>query len=317
MAKRRRLELPDSHDSPVLETKSAVRARMPIAEVAGEVAGRAALEEVAEAMTAAEREGRLVRRIPIASIDRQRIVRDRIRFDEEEMAALVASIAERGQQMPVEVMRVGTGHALISGARRLMALERLGETEVLAFVRTPASAADAHVAMVEENEVRAPLSFYERANLAHVSVVSGVFPDIATAIATLFARAPAAKRSKIARFVTIRKKLGRSLGFPEAIPEKLGLRLAAAIDADPKVATRLSDALRKTPPADAAAERRAIERALAAPAAAPAKRRIAPGLTLETREGRAVLSGKAVDAGFLEALAGWAVSHAKRDRPGG
>ena len=67
MAKRKRLEMPAETVLPDLETKSAFpapRARMPIADVAGETAGRAALEEVAREMTAAEDEGRVVVRPP-------------------------------------------------------------------------------------------------------------------------------------------------------------------------------------------------------------------------------------------------------------
>ena len=59
MARRKRLELPTDTFSPDLETQSAFppRTRMPIADVAGDTAGRAALEEVAHApnsMMAAE-----------------------------------------------------------------------------------------------------------------------------------------------------------------------------------------------------------------------------------------------------------------------
>ncbi|MBT8417780.1 MAG: chromosome partitioning protein, partial [Silicimonas sp.] len=64
MAKRKRLEMPVIEpDSPGTETKSHLtpRARMPIADVAGDTAGRAALEEVAREMTAAETEGRVVK----------------------------------------------------------------------------------------------------------------------------------------------------------------------------------------------------------------------------------------------------------------
>lgn len=310
MAKRKRLEM-----TAAPETKSAVppRARMPIAEVAGEVAGRAALEEMADAMTAAEREGRLVKKIPIERVDRFHMVRDRMIHDPEEMEILTASIAERGQQMPVEVMRIGARYALISGARRLRALETLGRTEVLALVRAPQDAAEAHLAMVEENEVRAPLSFYERANLAVAATGAGVFSDPATAVDHLFQRAPAAKRSKIKRFLVIREKLSKALSFPAAIPEKLGLRLASALEDDPGLARRLSDRLRKTPPADAAAERRAIEAALRGePAAMTAAEEIAPGVKIETRRGRVVLTGAGVDTDLEAALREWLVSRAKR-----
>ena len=316
MARRKRLLVPAETKSPETVTVSTPLARMPIATVAGEIAGQAALAEVAGAMEAAESEGRLIRHIAIDRIDRQVVNRDRTHYDADEMAALEASIAERGQQMPIEVMRRGGRFALISGTRRLLALDRLGETEVLALVRDPKDAVAAHVAMVEENEIRADLSFWERANLAVTTVNSGVFPDPRRAIDTLFARAPSSKRSKIARFVVVRKALGGTLRFPAAIPEKLGLALATAIETDPKVATRIADALRKTPPADAGAERRVLERALKAPTPdRPAPVEIAPGITLEGARGRVTLKGRGVDAAFLDALRDWAVSHAKRKAP--
>lgn len=286
---------------------------MPIAEVAGEAADRAALEDMAQALEAAEAEGRVVKRIPLDRISTQHLDRDRVHLDEDEMAVLQSSIAARGQQAPIEVLRLsGGGFGLISGLRRLVALQRLGETEALALIRQPDSAAAAHVAMVEENEVRSGLSFWERANVAVVATSNGVFPDLRMAIDTLFAHAPAPKRSKIARFAVLRQQFGKTLRFPTAIPEKLGLALAAAVEADKRVAVRLADAIRKTPPADAAAERRLIERALKGdPVTKPAAEEIAPGLRIETRKGRVVVSGPGVREPLVAALKDWLVSHAK------
>ena len=109
--------------------------------------------------------------------------------------------------------------------------------------------------MAEENEIRADLSFYERANIAVICTGQGVCPNPKRAVADLFAHAPSAKRSKI--LLVIREKLGDALTFPASVPEKLGLRLAASLDADRRPATRIIDVLRKDIPEDAAAERRA------------------------------------------------------------
>ena len=46
---------------------------------------------------------------------------------------------------------------------------------------------DAYVAMVEENEIRVGLSFYERARIAAKSVEAGVYPDDRAALRALFA----------------------------------------------------------------------------------------------------------------------------------
>ncbi len=316
MARRKRLELPTDTVFPNLETKSAFppRTRMPIADVAGDTAERAALEEVAREMTRAEEEGRVVKKIPLSAIDRDRLERDRRHIDAEELEALQASIDARGQQSPIEVMATGDGRfGLISGLRRLMAIEALGEAEVLAFVRHPESAAEAYVAMVEENEIRANLSFYERAAIAWEATDAGVFPDAGQAVVQLYGSAPAAKRWKIHKFGTIHALLGDVLTYPEAIPEKLGLALVDRLESDPPFFRRLKDRLRKTPAADAAAERAVLEKALhdGKAAAKPERETLAPGLTFEAKKGRVVLSGKGVDDAFLEALRVFALSHAK------
>lgn len=308
MAKRKRLELPSESELPSLETKSSFpgRGRMPIAEVAGDTSARAALDEVTRAMATAEAEGRVVRKLALDSIDVDHLNRDRMVLDADEMATLAASLAERGQQTPIEVLALPRGRfGLISGLRRVHALREMGAMEVLAFVRRPESAAISYVAMVEENEIRAGLSFYERANIAVQAVGAGVYPNVQMAVKGLFAHVPPAKRSKILRFVVLRETLGRRLSFPTAIPEKLGLALAAAIESDKAAATRIGDALRKTPPADAGAERRVLERALKAPAKEQAGEEIAPGVLLSMARGRVVLNGPGVDPAFVEALRHW------------
>ena len=312
MAKRRRLEVPVEPFSPELETKTAF-SRPPVAQIASDVAGRAAEAEMAAEMEVAEAEGRVIRRIAVEAVDVHHLARDRMAMDPDDMAALQASIADRGQQTPIEVIAAGGGrYGLISGLRRLKALEALGRTEVLALIRKPKSAEAAYRAMIEENEIRADLSFYERANIAVMAVGQGVYPTHKRAVQGLFQHVPSAKRSKILKFVTIREKLDRALRFPTAITEKTGLALATAIEADIKVASRIADALRKTPPEDAGAERRTIERALKGQGAAMSeKEKLAQGVTLEARAGRAVLTGPGVDEAFLAALRSFAVSHAK------
>ena len=247
MAKRKRLEMPAETVSPDLETKPAFpapRARMPIADVAGEVAGRAALEEVAREMTLAEGEGRVVKKLPLERISVHHLARDRMVLDEDEMAALAASIEARGQQTPIEVTDLGDSYGLISGLRRVEALQRLGRGEVLAIIRRPETSQAAYQAMVEENEIRADLSFFERAQIAVAAVGQGVFPSTKMAVKGLFAHAPRAKRSKITKFVTICEELGSVLRFPAAIPEHLGIKLAQAMDGKPDYASGIAVRLR-------------------------------------------------------------------------
>lgn len=304
----------------------------PIARVAAESAAQAALDEMAEVMARARSEGRLVQVLPLEAIDETYLVRDRIGLDEDELAPLVASIRAHGQRMPVEVCDLGQGrHGLISGWRRMQALRWLlaetGEPRfatVLALLRRPADAAGAYVAMVEENEIRHGLSYYERARIAARAVDLGVFDSEKQALQQLFAAASRARRSKIGSFLSIYRLLNDALRFPTAIPERLGLALSRALDQRPGQAAVLAAVLMARPAADAAEEAARLARFVAgkdqagkAPDAAetpsaPVRQEIRPGLFLEVSGGftRPVLtvSGPAVDPVFRERLEAWLLS---------
>ncbi len=329
MAKRKRLAPPQLAVPAGLETKALKdgwagiqRSAPPIADVAGQAASQAAFEEVAGALEAARREGRLVQALPIAAIEVDHLVRDRLVLAEEDMEALAQSLASRGQQTPIEVVALAGGrYGLISGWRRIEALKRLGQTDVLAMIRAPETASEAYVAMIEENEIRAGLSFYERARLAAEAVRIGVYRDAAAAVAALFANAAAPKRSKILKFVVLHRVLDSVLQFPAAIPEKLGLALAGMIEADAAMGTRLRDSLRKTPALTAPEERARLERALHK-ATAPAPRKattsleVAPGVTLEQGRERMVLRGRGVDDTLVEDLRNWLEARAANSTQG-
>lgn len=298
----------------------------PVARIAGDAATRAALDELADTLRAAREGGRMIVELPLDAVEVDHLTRDRLHFDAEDMAALKASLRARGQQTPIEVVALAEGrYGLISGARRMAALAELrtetGEArfgQVLALIRPATDAPAAYLAMVEENEIRSPLSFYERARLAEEAARLGLYDSAGAAVKALFVHAPAAKRSKILNFVALHRGLGTALRFPEAIPEKLGLALAKLLETESGVGARLQAALQAADPQDAAAERAVLETALAGPMAkapdsAPAASAdpvpeavdIAPGLRLTARPGRALLTGKGVDAVLLADLLAW------------
>lgn len=363
MAKRRRLTPAQSdYLSPAgaLETKAwgaaarpgleaSALAAPPIAQVAGEASAVAALAEVSDMLAEARAEGRLVQRLGLDAVEIDYLVRDRLGIDAEEMATLMESIRLHGQRTPIEVTEIAPGrYGLISGWRRLTALRRLAEETknpvfetVLSLLRRPETAGAAYVAMVEENEIRLGLSYYERARIAGRAVEQGVFPDDRTALQTLFAAASRAKRSKIGSFLRIWRALDGALRFPAAIPERLGLALAQRLDQSPDLAARLCRDLSLDPAATAEAELSRLSAATEgvdrpspdptlsppatledrrqkgplappAPAAAhlaPAGQEIRPGVFLRVEGGftRPVLivSGPAVDPGFRERLEHW------------
>jgi ParB family chromosome partitioning protein len=330
MARRKRLTpsvLSETGEATVpagLETKSMIRpgvapapmVRAPIAQVAGEAAAQSALDELADEMRDIRSSGRLVTPLALSVISEDHMVRDRMVNDPEEMASLKASLVARGQQTPIEVVETGQGrYGLISGWRRLHAIRDLhtetGEerfAQIQALIKPIDSVSEAYVSMVEENEIRANLSFYERAHLACEAVRLGVYPTTKQAVQVLFANATPAKRSKIGSFVKLHEGAGAALQFPAAIPEHLGLALVGAISGDTGFAQQLKASLRKTPPQSAEQERAVLEQALQqtlGKKATPKAAEIAPGVHLEARKGRVVLSGKGVTGALLRDLSAW------------
>ncbi|WP_158971136.1 ParB/RepB/Spo0J family partition protein [Chachezhania sediminis] len=261
MAKRRKLDLPTAEDLSRYEDEfrreTGVRApAAPIAQVAAESAAaydarpaeeraRAAQDRTdAERLRAAEGQGLLMLEIPLDEIDADALVRDRVVLDKVEMEELEQSIAANGLRLPVEVFvfpgdeaaRKGYRYGLLSGYRRLRAVQALkgragGDrfATIRAVVRDPAAMGGAFAAMVEENEVRASLSHYERGRIAVIASKQGAFPSVEAAVDGLFPVASKAKRSKIRSFALIFEELGDMLNYPDLIREKEGLKIAQAL----------------------------------------------------------------------------------------
>ncbi len=275
MAKRKRLT-PAQTDyldaTPAgLETKPlsfpAAAPRAPIAQVAGDASASAALEELAGEVKRARDEGRMIQSLALDAVDIGYLARDRIAADTEGLGDLITSIRERGQQAPVEVVALEDGrYGLISGWRRLTALQRLyAETgdarfaTILAILRQPETAMDAYVSMVEENEIRLGLSYYERARIAAKAVEQGVFEGEKQALNQLFSTASRPKRSKIKSFLALYHAADDLLRYPNAINERLGVALSRELlDGKDKVEF-LRDMLVDATPKDAEAELKLLQ----------------------------------------------------------
>ncbi|MEM9232538.1 MAG: ParB N-terminal domain-containing protein [Pseudomonadota bacterium] len=284
----------------------------PIADVAQDSAATAALQEVTDTLARAREDGRMVLELPLAAIDECHLVRDRTRIDGEELAALRNSIATRGQQTPIEVVALGDErYGLISGWRRLTVLKQLaaetperGFDSIQALLRQPGDSAEAYVSMVEENEVRVGLSYYERARIAARAVEQGVFDTHKAALLSLFRSASRSKRSKIRSFLSIVQELDDDLRFPEEIPERLGLQLAQAIET--RGVGSMRRALRAAAADTAEAEKACLQSVLNAHAKldAPEPAVFAPrdGVTVTRRGARVILAGPSVDDRLYERL---------------
>lgn len=225
----------------------------PIAQVAGGAArsledeilrlrrDRETLKGDADAWRTAQSAGLVIVQIDLDRINDHAYARDRRHLDRDGEAwhELKDSLRARGQQTPIEVTvseeDPGT-YRLVSGFRRLSALRELqdetGEQRfatVKALVAERPETVDAMVAMVEENEIRQDVSFYERGRICCLAVDHGVVDTIDDAIQTLFASSSRNRRYKIRNFTHIHQHLAPYLDYPEAIGERLGARLAQAL----------------------------------------------------------------------------------------
>lgn len=325
MARRRLTPAQPGYLGPAVPPRNGPEATIaPIAQVSGQSAEAAALREMAQGLQAARDEGRMIVEVPLSDVASGHLLRDRVALDREELEILKASIGLYGQRVPAEITPLAASEqgapahrfGLISGWRRLTALNELhresGEARfstLKALIRPAEEAADSYVAMVEENEIRIGLSYYERARLVAEVTARGVFEDHASALRHLFAAASRAKRSKIASFIDIHTQLGDLLQFPTAIPERLGLAVVAQMRSADVAPIRAR--LEACPPETPEAEVRLLESCLDSEAkpVSRAKRSsevLRPGLTVTTTvKGRSLvisLSGEQVDNQLLAKL---------------
>ncbi len=259
MAKRRKLETPSADDLNRIEEEfrreTTSRSMVaPITQVAADSAAhletgsvedraeQARHKQDSERLKQAQTDGLLMTEIPLDVINADAMIRDRSLLDEGEMQELCTSIAAQGLRLPIEVFELPenagseTQFGLVSGYRRLMAFRMLldlsGQSKyqtIRAIIRPRKEADESFAAMVEENEIRANLSHFERGRIAVIAAQQGAFVNTEAAINTLFASASKAKRSKVRSFAMIFEELGDLLSYPEALTEKRGLRLAAAL----------------------------------------------------------------------------------------
>lgn len=260
MAKRRKIAAPSAAELSAIEeafsreTRTRPQAGMaPIAQVAAETARVQAVgdpearvqmaHDMADAkqFRAAQADGRLIVDLPLSAITPDALVRDRTVIDPQEMEELKTSIRAHGLRLPIEVFsrsEGSTAYALLSGYRRLRAFTELhaetGEEKyrlIPTLIRDPEALGGGFVAMVEENEIRAALSHYERGRISVIAAQRGGFANTEAAVAALFHAASKAKRSKIRSFALIFEELGDLLAHAEGLKERDGLRLAAALRA--------------------------------------------------------------------------------------
>jgi ParB family chromosome partitioning protein len=85
--------------------------------------------------------------------------------------------------------------------------------------------------MVEENDVRAGLSAWEKGAVAARATAEGWFPDLPTALAALYPGANRHKRGRLRIVAELAQEMDGVLAEPERLSERDCLRYAAAVTA--------------------------------------------------------------------------------------
>jgi ParB family chromosome partitioning protein len=194
--------------------------------------------------------------------------RDRTSLDQDELEELKASIRMSGLNNPIRVDRAPDGALLLNqGLRRLMAFRELrkedeGSTawnEIPALVSPLESREASYRRMVEENTIRADISFGELAVLA-LAYAEEMEVSTEDAISALFVSMHRTKRSYIRKAAKVMEVLGDVVEHP-SIHKRRTLEALAKKLADEAFAERLRDALSEMKGQTAAQEEQALERA--------------------------------------------------------
>ena len=174
--------------------------------------------------------------IPLDQIDEAALPRDRTTVDPTALSDLSLSIAAHGLRMPIEVFAANgdTGHAygLISGFRRLTAHRDLGLPTIPAFLRTPADGATAMAAMIEENEIRADITPWERAHILLTAIDAGLFPTLDDALPRLFPTYDRFRQNRLRATAEVVQHFGdHTLTDPHTLSQRQLTRIATNLRA--------------------------------------------------------------------------------------
>jgi ParB family transcriptional regulator, chromosome partitioning protein len=179
--------------------------------------------------------------IPPDDIDADALLRDRTRIDPGELAELTHSIFVSGLRSPIEVWRLPGAetpprYGLIAGLRRLTAFRALQDwprperfATIPAFVVPAPDLPAAMAAMVTENEVRSPITPWEKGLLIDAAVRADLFPTTEAAVDALYPAASRQKRSRLRMHALVVSHCDGLFTTPERLSQSQMDRLATAL----------------------------------------------------------------------------------------
>lgn len=273
MSKRRRvfdIEMPDQEPEtfPAGKTEPAPQRRGPMATAISETAELVRERRETEAQIRAENDaiahehmrlkrlGLVVELLPLEQVSASKLVRDRTKGADIELAELKELIKAIGLSNPIRVERAGPdSFELIQGYRRLSAFRELlaetGDAETYGVI--PAAVSEQgetleglYRRMVDENLVRKDISFAEMAQLAldYAADPHTEESDPEKAVALLYKSAGYQKRSYVRTFIRLMERLGDVLTYPSEIPRALGLALVPRLEEDETLAPWIREELK-------------------------------------------------------------------------
>lgn len=201
--------------------------------------------------------------IPLSQINPDALTRDRSVIITQELEALKQSLLTSGLRQPVEVFDMADdGYALISGYRRLIAVQQLFQetadvrwAKIPAFIRQPMTGLPALALVVEENEMRSQVSPWERGRIIHVAVEQGLAANLDDAQLALFPQAGRMARYRLRVIARAVQVMDEAFQAAEEWSERQCMRLAQAVDAGfaPHMEAALNDVAEVSGPAEWAA----------------------------------------------------------------
>lgn len=179
--------------------------------------------------------------IPLDDILPDALIRDRTALDPEALADLTRSIFTEGLHQPIEVYPLDPAHSphrfgLISGLRRLTAFRALKDwprperfASIPAFVLPVADLPQAMAAMVTENEIRSPITPWEKGALLMNALRAGFFPTLDAAVDGLYPALTRQKRNRLRSLALVVEECEGLFATPEALTASQMERLASAL----------------------------------------------------------------------------------------
>ena len=175
--------------------------------------------------------------IALDQINPNALPRDRSLPSEADQDDLIRSIKSLGLHTPIEVFGIETDdnnplpYGLIAGHRRLAAFRALGRDTIPAILHNPESLPAAMAAMVAENEIRSPISPWEKGRFLDRLIDDQRFETIDAALDTLYPSATRSQRTRLRNCYHVAATFYPKLVTPEQLTQSQIDRLAAAIRA--------------------------------------------------------------------------------------